>query len=363
MNKTLTLRQIIMTYLLIVISPVLRNIPGITAKRAGSAAYFSVIPATLVTMALVFFINKILQKNKGKNLYDITEASVGRLWAKIIIALYGIWTFISAAAYMQSYVLRFNSTIMPYTDASFFIVVMLVLAFFAFRKNFKTVCRISEICFPVITAILGMLILLAAGVVDRDNLITDQIQTAGSAMAAADFFSVSGYLILTLFFADRLSETSKFRKNAFLGVAFFGLLTAAVTVITIGINGAQLTARLPLPFFTTVKQISSFGVVERVEPLLISVWLLSDFVVISVFTAVFLLCVKWIFGLQKIGFLMIPTLACIYYFTKLFADGQFELEFYTMNIMPWLNIIFQYVIPVVIFVPVLRADASRHISS
>ncbi len=346
MDKSLTERQIIMTYLLITISSVIRDIPNIAAKKAGNYSYIAAGISFVILLALIFIIGNLIRKHKGRNIYDIIETAAGRVVAKTVISVYAVWALISASAYMQYYVQRFNSTIMPYTSREFFIGVMLILAFFAFRKNVKTICRISEICFPITAIILGGLIILSLTVINKDNLVIENIKAMPLVSTGTDIAAVGGYLVLTLFFSDRLSENREFGKTAFYGVVYFTLLTVVVILVTIGINGAELTAKLPLPFFTTVKQISSFGIVERVEPLLISIWLISDFVVISIFTAVFLLCIKWLLGLEKVSFLMIPVLAIIYYFTKIFAGSQFELEYYTIHIMPALNIVFQYIIPV-----------------
>ncbi len=334
-----------MSYLLITISPVIRDIPNIAAKRAGNGAYLAVIISAVMLTVLVFITDKILKIHKGRNIYDIIDLTSGSFAAKLIIFLYALWSLVSAGAYMQHYVRRFSSTIMPYTNPVFFILVMLVLAFFVFRKNFKTISRISEICFPLISGALAILILLALPVINTDNFVLDNIKPKELIKTGADIGSVGGYLILILFLGDRISESQNFKKEALLSGLYFLIITVAIICVTIGINGTNLTARLPLPFFTTVKQISSFGVIERMEPLLISIWLISDFIVISIFTAVFLLCMKWLFGLEKVSFLMIPSLAVIYYFTKLFAGSQFELEYYTMHIMPIVNIVFQYIIP------------------
>ncbi len=349
MDKTLTSRQVIMTYLLITISPVIRDIPNIAVKKSGNGAIFAVIISFLMTVFLLFLVTRILNKSSGRNIYDIINDSAGRIAAKITVFLYALWAFLSAGVYMQYYAGRFNSTIMPYTSRDFFVAVMLVLVFLVFRKNIKTVCRISELSFPVITVILAILILLALPVINVRNFIPDNISVGKIICTGADIGSVGGYLMLTLFFCDRIRDPKTFNRKAFWGSIYFAVFVLAIFAVIIGINGISLTARLPLPFFTTVKQISSFGLVERVEPLLISIWLISDFIVISTFVSVCLLCIKWTFEIKKIHYFIIPILICLYIFSKLFNVTQFELEYFSATVMPAVNFAFQYVIPIFIF--------------
>lgn len=345
MNKKLTLRQVLTAYLLITVSPVIRDVPYTATKASSSAAYVTPIISLVMLCVLIFILHTVLKRHKGKNIYDIIDFSAGGVCAKIVVFLYAVWALVSAAVYIQYYAFRFRMTIMPYTGSELFLCVILALSFLAFRKNLKTICRISEICFPIIIIILAALIILAIPVINVQNLKITDWNAKNVLRGGADIGAVGGYLVLVLFFGDRLAEPEKFKKSAVKYAALFFVLTTAIITVTVGINGAALTSRLPLPFFTTVKQISSFGVVERVEPLLISVWMLSDFVIISIFTAVLMLCIKWLLGLERISFLMIPILICMYRFTQMFAGSLFELEYYTMKIMPVVNIVFQYVLP------------------
>jgi len=99
-------------------------------------------------------------------------------------------------------------------------------------------------------------------------------------------------------------------------------------------------AKMPMPFFSAVKQLSVFNTLERLEAAVVMEWILTDFTVILVFTFAALHMMKSLFKLAKPGnyiniYLLMIFLASLLIFENLF-DGQKVIELYTLY---WNNFI------------------------
>ena len=59
------------------------------------------------------------------------------------------------------------------------------------------------------------------------------------------------------------------------------LMVTAVSLAVLGNFGAELTARLTRPFFSLVRNLEFFGSLERIEALVVTLWVFPDFLLVS----------------------------------------------------------------------------------
>ena len=348
MNQKLSLRQVFFLYLLITISPAIRDIPNAAARAAHSASWLSPLISLVFLIGMVFLVNALIKKKDG-SFYDLLLEVCGKPLAKLVILLYFIWSFTTAAVSIQYYAGRFQSTIMPYTQTGFFVGIMLILVLCALYAGIKTMGRLSEMVFPVILLMLGVLFVLALPVIRGQHLLPVSSKDFVPVARASGHTTVIGsYLIAVVFFMDRMKDKEMFWKQGLKNVCYFTIAAMLILIVCIGVSGANVTGRLPFPFFTTIKQIAAFGVIERLEPLLISVWMISDFVMVAIFTGLAFSCLKWLLNAPRIRVLFVPVLICLYFYTMLLANTQFELDRFFRQVMMPVNLIFQYLIPLLL---------------
>jgi len=351
MNKEVTFRQIGFMYIFITISPILRQIPNAVASEAGKNGYFSTLLSLLVIMPLTGIIIALLKVFPGFNLYEIMVHTLGKFVAKCIIFIYFLWILFTLVTKVSIYSSSLQATLMPYTKTNFFLVSMILLVCYALQKGMKTVFRISEFTLVPILLLLAVLIICAIPRIRIDYLQpVSTINVRPTINAAKNVVAIGGYIILTLFFSDkfRLNLTKQHINKLWFSIGGFTAIAFLITATTIGINGAKLTARLPYPFFVAVKNISILNAFERFEAFITLICLLSDFVMICIFAIILIRCLQWIFDLDHMGFLYVPIIMLVYYLTFYLSSTQFELEYLYKNIMVNANIVFQYVIPLVL---------------
>lgn len=348
MNKPLSIRQAVFMFLFISISPVLRQIPSALAREAGRSGYlspfWSILPIMILTGTIILLINSY----PGLNLYEITVQLAGKVFAKVIMLLYLIWSLLYLTGKLNAYALSIQFTLMPKTGSDFFIQIMLLLVFYALFKTSKTVFRFSEFTLGPIFLLIGILFLCAINKLRMDYLLpVSTISLPYTVKASKHVIAVGGNIFMTMFFADSfgISVTKKQMRKFWSGAIIFIVLSFIITVFTFGITGAPLCANLPFPFYITVKSISFFNIFERFEVLVTLICILSDYIAICIMFIVVMRIIKWLFGIDEQGFLLVPLAAVIYYLTFLVSRTQFEYDFLYRHIIVNANLVFQYVVP------------------
>ncbi|NLK26861.1 MAG: GerAB/ArcD/ProY family transporter [Clostridiales bacterium] len=351
MNKELSLRQIAYMFVFISISPIIRQLPRALASEAGRSAYISPFWSAIAMILITAIVLGLLKAFPGFNLYEIMLQLAGTFFTKIIILGYLLWIMLSLVAKINIYSHTLQFTLMPQTRSNFFLITLIVLVSYALLRGIKTVFRFSEFTLGTILVLFIILFLCALPKVRPDYLLpVSTIHLMDTVRASKSILAVGGNIIIVLFLADKLgiSITTKQKRRVWIGVLIFILLNFFITLFTIGITGASLTANLPFPFYITVKSISFFNILERFEVIVTLICTLSDFIAICIFTILTIRCLEWLFQLKEKSFLYAPLITIIYYLTFYVSKTQFEFEFLYQNVILYINLIFQYAIPILL---------------
>lgn len=351
MNKQLSMRQVVFMYLFISLSPVLRQIPSALAGEAGRSGYLSPFWSAFAILPLAAVILLLIKSYPGLNLYEIMTHMAGKAFAKAMAILYILWGLLILTAKINVYSLTLQFTLMPKTRSDFFMQIMLVLVYYALLRGSKTIFRFSEFTLGPVFLLIGILFVCAVGRLRTDYLLpVSTINLPSTIKASKSVIAVGGNLIIALFFADKLgiSLTKKQVRKFWMGTLVFILFSFVITIFTFGITGASLTANLPFPFYITVKSISFFNIFERFEVIVTLICILSDFISISIMFLILMRLIAWLFGMEERGFLFIPLAIIIYYLSYFVSSTQFEFDYLYKHVIVNANLLFQYIIPLLL---------------
>jgi len=350
MNREVTLRQITFMYLFISVASILRHVPQELASEAGRSGYLSPLWSVIATVPLTFIVILLIKSYPGLNFYEILVALLGKFLSKIIILSYLLWILLALVAKVTAYCLTLQLTLMPRTKSGFFMTVLAILVFYALLRGIKTMFRFSELTLSTVLILFAIMFLCAISRIRGDYLLpVSTIRLKSTIMASKYVIAIGGNIILALFFSDKfgIQVTMDQIRKLWFGILTFTALAFIITFFTFGISGTSLTATLPFPFYIAVKSISFFNIFERFEVLVTLICILSDFIAICIFVIVFLRCMTWLFGLEECYPLCIPLAMIIFYLTYYISSTQFEFQYLYKNIIVNLNLIFQYMIPII----------------
>lgn len=349
-SEKITIMQAVWLFISITFSPAMRLVPGFGAQVAKQAVWISPLISCLVLFLLVLLLQRIYKNHNGSFMAIITEIT-GTVAGKILGGLYLIWVTLLVALYVRYYAERILSAILPDGNIGIFIITMLVLVAYVVRSGIVTVARMNQIILPIIVIHFFLLSFFVFPKVELDNLypinILDDVPRIAEASRAQ--IAIWGYLLLLFFMGDQISHKDQIQKAGKGAAIFLFIANTLLLVMTIGTLGYSVTERLPLPYLIVVKQISIFNILQKIESVVVTIWIASDFIIITVFTYIALRMMKSLFTLRDTKPLINIYMVLIYFLAVYLAKSSWELEKFS-EITILLNIIFGFIIPFLLFV-------------
>lgn len=348
MNKEVTFRQIAIMYIFITISPILRQIPSVLAIEGGRTGYLGNLWSLVLLLPLTGILIVLVKAFPGLNIYETMTHLVGKFIAKLFILGYLLWILTLIVSKISIYALTLQFTLMPKTQTSYFMIILIILVYYALARGMKTVFRFSEFTIGPVLLIFAVLLISAFPRIRPEYLLpVSTFNMQPTIMASRSVLAVGGNIIIVLFFADKfgISIKQKNINNLWFGVLIFTGLSFLLTLFTFGVTGANVTAKMPFPFYITAKSISFLNVFERFEILITMISVLSDFVAVCLYAVILVRCFEWLFHLQQGQIIYVPLTIIVYYLTFYLSRTQFEFVYFYRNIMIYTNLIFQYIIP------------------
>lgn len=282
MKDTISRRQCVAAAFVAVLSPLIRRFPRALVRTAGRTAWLSV-PMTLLLLAAVFALLGLLYRRRepGAAFSDILADVWGRAPGGVLTTAYALWFLFYAGFLLRSGALRLISTVYHGADADVFILAAAALCLPAVLGSVRAIARAAMLIRPLMTALFVLITVLTFQDLDLSLLLPVRFSDLpANGMAALETVNVIAAAGCLVFLSDRVE--GRFVLRDYLGwtLALLAVI-ALMTVCCLGLFGAALTANMSFPFFMLARDVTVLGAIERIEPLVIAMWVLSDFVMIS----------------------------------------------------------------------------------
>ncbi len=350
-SKKISIRQVAFLFLTITFTPSVRLIPTYAAQRAKQAAWLSPIVSVVLFLLLCLVWQALYKKNGSKSLMDIYCDIVGKIAGRIILIIYLLWMILLTALYIRYFAIRLVGSIYPNTSLSIFSVILLIVVAYTLRYGLTTMTRFNEVVLPFLVLVFYLLLLMMLPNIKFKFLKPISPRSIVPVLSASvGLTGILAYFTFLFTFGDRINNKEKIKRTGY-GLSIF-LVMAEVAIIAaiLGTFSYRITRRVQLPFLTAVKQISVLNIFEKVEAVVIAVWVLSDFVIICFFTICFLSILKSFFKLSDTKPFISIYAIFSFILSMALASNTFELERLSEVFVIPVNIILGFVIPMVMFI-------------
>ena len=275
----ISLRQLIALTFAALLSPAIRVLPGRTAQIAGEGGWLATLAALPALLALCWALCALLKgRGLGRAVLDILGPVAGRL----VLALCLAWGVFLLAANARLAALRFLSVSYRNAPLPLFLLALLGLALWLARKPVRVLGRAGEVFYLALAAGLGFSLALGAFQMEPGNLLPlwgEDLPAAGA--AALPVLGLLGYGIYAAFLAGGVAPGETHRRRLMKWAAGLCLTLTALQLVCLGNFGPGLAARLDTPFFMMVKGIGIEGTFQRVESVIMALWVLADLALLA----------------------------------------------------------------------------------
>ena len=170
-NSLLTSRQLGMLLWAGMVSPLIRQVPGVMTDLAGGAAWLSALLCVPAAGLLGLFTAGMLRSRApGEGLGEQLCRTAGPLPGRLTAGVFGSWAVFYAGFVLRAGADRFVSAMYPDSRDWPFMAVMGLLALMAGAGRLKTLARCAQITAPVLWAVFAAVFLFCLPNADLSEL-------------------------------------------------------------------------------------------------------------------------------------------------------------------------------------------------
>ncbi|XMB85935.1 GerAB/ArcD/ProY family transporter [Mycoplasmatota bacterium WC44] len=280
---------------------------------------------------------------------EILNIITSKYIGKLLLVFYIVWV----TYYITWYVRFFGETLVTLVysnvNMNIFIIVILTLVSIIIRSGIVVIGRMSEVIFLIVTLATACILSLLIPNIKIDSLTPISTLDTLPVLKGSLRATVNIALPFLYFFNQDWSRTNEFLKQGFKAGVYILILETLVIIASIGNLGHVLTTSSSLSFWITVKQIEVLGVLRGFESLLLTVWLLADFILIAILIYSAMNMFKLFFSLKDHEPLINIYLVIVYLLSLLIVNGIWELGELSDAIALYISFFFS-TSPILIFV-------------
>ena len=352
-----------------ILSPVIRLLPSQAVKLSGSFAWLSVILSILSVSLLYLILHRFMKNaNTNQGFSEMIIRALGLKVGNIVLFIFALWLIFYTAFSLRGAADRYVVSIYEHSSKNTFIIIMLFLAFISTLGKFSSLGRSAEVFFPLLFATLLIILIFGFSDVDFNMLPPPTIKDAPKIFSALPLCStVLSTSFYSGFLLGKIKDSRKIGKTFFSWLIITVIFISTICAVTVGSFGPQLTATLSYPFFILVRNISIFGFIERLEAFIMGLWVISDYMFISLLFRIILSILSCVFtpihDKTQISFnIQCEKCWLIWVFTPLILlisivlpNNSFIISDISRNIVPFINLILLFlVLPAVTFIGIFR---------
>lgn len=341
---------------LIVMPTAVLFVPAITATFAKQNGWLSLlVVATSYGLLVALVVVKLGLRFPGQTVVEYAPEILGPFLGKLVGAGF-VFLFIHFnAVIIREYSSFLVTAFMPETPQAIFIVTQVLLAAIAVRGGLEVICRAGEWVFAVF--ILSMVIILGLVLHDADFTQLLPVLENGVRPVIHGGLSPSGFrgeVMLMLMFLPYINMPQKSMKYLLASILLMGIALAEATAVTTAVFG-EITENLTFPFFSLARYIALFGFIERLESLILVMWVAGVSIKVAAFYYVAALGAAQLFNLRDYRPVVLPIgVLLAAWSVGLFANSRELVEWINTSFPPY-AFTFQLGIPsLLLLVAVLR---------
>ena len=286
MHEHYNMRQLLSLGVVIALTPALRLFPAKAAQLAGRAGWLAGLAALPLAVGWAWAMSRLLAEMlPGEQLPDLLLRLGGKRFGRPVLAVFCLWCLLYAGFVLRSGADRLVGTIYPGASPLLFSQLMGLVALAAALSTPRSLVRMGRMLLPLLTGVLLILLLTAFFSADPGNLLPLGRRDLWPLMKASpvplDIAAGAGTALC--FLAGGLKDRSRLFPALGAWAAGLCILLTLVSAAVIGVFGAPLTAQLARPFFVLVRTLRFFRTLERVEALVVMLWIFPDFLITALF--------------------------------------------------------------------------------
>ena len=278
-DRSISENQLAAIAFVLMLSPALRLFPGAAAESAGRAAPLSALLAFFpAALYLYGGCRAAALRREGEGLCELIAR-------RMLLGLLCAWLLAYTGFVLRSGADRLIVAVYPNAPVAFFVLTLAAAALAAAFAPYRDAVRTAKLVLPAVGGVLALVLLSSLGKLRAENLLPLRPESAKGLLAGVlPGLDVLVWAIWAPAFALGEAKKGSLSFGRLLGaLALFCAVLALMSLAVIGSFGERLAVSLSWPFFSLVRNLVFLRSVERVEALVVALWVFPDFLIVSLF--------------------------------------------------------------------------------
>lgn len=325
--------------------------PAITASVAGRDGWIALLgPVTAFGLLVAFLVVKLGSRFPDKTLVEYAPLLLGTFLGKLVGLGYIFWLIHINGVVIREFSEFLVTAFMPETPEMVFHLTLIVLGAWATKSGLEVICRAAEWTFPIFLVSLLIIAVLTLPDADWSQLLP--VMEGGIAPLIHGSLAPCGYrgeIILLLFFFPYIIQQHKTGLYLASSVIFMGIILGIVTMLATAILGILAETQV-FPFMTLARYISVATFIERLEALILLMWVAGMTLKVAIWYYVAVLGTAQLFNLQDYRPVVFPIGLILMVIANTLFDNTVQLASWISNVFPVYAYTFQLLIPALLLI-------------
>lgn len=353
-------RQMVLLFITSRVILAITYFPAAKQAPANQDLWLAMLGSLPLAILLVIPVLVLARKYPQQTIVEYSQTIIGKLGGKIVGLLY-LWFFLQQGAIVLRQFGEFMITaLMPDTPLVVFLIGLTIMAAYAVRNGLEVISRFNEMFFPFILGSFLLIFILVTKDMDMEKL-TPMFDDgfvpvlSGSLNMSCRYTEFAWFAMVYPFIED----SEKIKRAVRLGILVCGFQFVLNAVMVTAVIGYPMVKNLAFPVLEVARVVSVGNFLERMESIVMVIWVLGMLIKVALFYYVFVLgSAQWL-NIQDYKPLVMPSGVIMAALALLlFANLQEMFDFMQPAICTPYTLIFIFLIPIILlFIEYLKAKS------
>jgi len=341
-------------------SPISRLLPKSALEVAGKSAWVAPL-LSFLPLLLLCTILKGLLRDEECGLCGALESALGKWAGRVIAVILGAWVIFYGGFLIRSGAERYISTVYKDEKLWVFIFTIALVALVGALGSVRSISRMAQICAAIVGSTMVILLMLGLPDMERYYLLPVNALDAGRIGASMlPVFNVATSWVLLTFLSGYVRPGSRCRGSILRWSAYIIMLMLVVIVATVGVLGPEMSESQQYPFFVLISNLKVFNIFERIEPVTVMIWVLTDFVFVAMLMMSAGEVGRNVTGCRSRALPVFVSAAAMIAVAFVITKSAFEFVFVSYKLIPIVNLVVAaFFMPMLAIIKKLKKDKKR----
>lgn len=302
----------------------------------------------LLVMGWVFFA-LLRGAPEHHGLADVFQDALGPTLGKGLTIIYMVWALFTLCLEVRLYGERMLAASAKNASLPVLILILLALVLWMGRKKLAAFARAVEIFYLVLAVTLGLVLVFSVADMTPENILPIWVEDVpGLATATVVPLGITGVAVFAAFLAGRVNRKGVSGRRGVGWLAAFCLVLAFLQLGVLTQLGPALSARLAAPFFEVARGVGVAGAFQRVESVVVALWLLSDLALLGMLIFALRAMTASVLGARWEKWVPPVTVALAFVVAVFLLPSEFAAEELASGVVLLCNLVLGYAVPLLV---------------